>query len=225
MLRMLLAQARAALADVLALVLPVVCAGCDEPDLALCDACRAALAPTAQWREASVTVWSGLRFEREASRVIRCLKEEGRTSLASALAPALAAAVAGARAGVPDVRIVPVPTSRAAFRRRGFRVVDLIAARAGLPVLRALRVARPTADQRGLAADARRRNVAGSLVAHGVAGARVIVVDDVLTTGATIDEAVRALRAAGAVVVGAATVAATPRRAVGRGDTSRETHR
>lgn len=225
MLRLLVSEARGALADVLALVLPVSCAGCDEPDVALCEACQSALSPVVERRESSVPVWSGLRFDGVPARIIRCLKEEGRTSLAGALAPALAAAVARAGVREGDALIVPVPTSRAAFRRRGFRVVDLIALRAGLPVVRALRVARRTADQRGLDVYARRRNVAGSLVARGVAGARVVVVDDVLTTGATIDEAVRALRVAGAEVVAAATVAATPRRApVGRG-ASRETHR
>ncbi|WP_137845248.1 phosphoribosyltransferase family protein [Microbacterium sp. 2FI] len=220
---------RAALADALALVLPVSCAGCDEPDVALCAACRAALAPCPVRRETagagSLPVGGGLAFEGVAARVMRALKEDGRLSLARQLAPALTAAVA--RAGGGDALLVPVPTSRASFRRRGFRVPDLIAARAGLSVTRALRPVRRVADQRGLGRLERRGNVAGSLVARGVHGVRVVVFDDVVTTGATLDEAVRALRAAGADVVGAVAVAATPRRTpfTGRIAVTSETHR
>jgi predicted amidophosphoribosyltransferase len=104
-----------------------------------------------------------------------------------------------------------VPTSSAAYRRRGFRVPDLIARRAGLRVERLLRHTRRTGDQRGLGRDDRQRNVAASLVAKDAAGRRVVVIDDVVTTGASLSEAVRALRDGGAEVVAAVTVAATPR--------------
>ncbi|QIG38281.1 ComF family protein [Microbacterium sp. 4R-513] len=203
---------RGALSDALTLVLPVDCAGCDAPDTPLCEDCRAALAPRARRRTVEgIPVWSGLEFEGTAARVIRSLKQDGRTGLAAALAPALAAAVRAASGGVPVV-VVPIPTSRAAYRRRGYRVPDLVARRAGLRVERLLASGRRTADQRGLGRGERRRNVAGSFVARrSVSGLRVVVVDDVVTTGATLAEAVRTLRAAGAEVVGAATVASTPR--------------
>ncbi|WP_345801923.1 phosphoribosyltransferase family protein [Microbacterium sp. AZCO] len=207
------ALVRSALADALTLLLPVDCAGCGEPDTTLCAACLAALRPAPRRRllEPGLEVWSGLVFDGAPARVIRGLKEEGRTGLARALAPALAAAVRSA-AGSGRVVAVPVPTSRAAFRRRGYRVPDLVARRAGLDVATILAAARRTADQRGLDRDARRRNVAGSLVARGDRHSlRAVVVDDVVTTGATLVEAARALRAAGVEVVGAAVVAATPR--------------
>lgn len=209
---------RGALADALALVLPITCAGCDAPDVALCEDCLSVLAPRVLMRPGEPPVWSGLRFDGVPARVVRALKEEGRTTLARNLAPALAAAVTAAAASVPDdqrtgIVLVPVPTSRAAYRRRGYRVVELIARRAGLRVARVLRSVRATADQRTLGSAERRANVSGALRARGVAGLRVIVLDDVVTTGATLAEAARALRAAGAEVVGAATVAATARRA------------
>lgn len=221
---------RSALSDALALLLPITCAGCDEPDVTLCEPCTAALAPRPSVRPidapgGAVPVWSGLRFDGVTARVVRAIKEDGRTPLARALAPALAAAVA--RLEAPDAVLVPVPTSRAAFRRRGFRVPDLIAARAHLPVARLLRPVRRTGDQRSLDREERRRNVAQSLSARDAASRRVIVLDDVVTTGATLEEAVRALRAAGAAVVGAVTVAATPRRVNGPrpGGVAFETHR
>ncbi len=208
---------RAACADALALVLPVSCAGCDEPDVVLCERCALDLAPAPCLRfvdapGGEIAVWSGLPFDGVAARVLRAIKQDGRTALARALAPALAAALACADAA--DVVLVPLPTSRAAYRRRGFRVPDLLIRRAGLRRRTLLRYARRTADQRGLDREERRRNVHASLVARDAAGLRVVVVDDVVTTGASLAEAVRALREGGADVVAAVTVAATPRRAV-----------
>ncbi|MEU9016312.1 phosphoribosyltransferase family protein [Actinomadura sp. NPDC048394] len=87
----------------------------------------------------------------------------------------------------------------------------------GVPVVAVggLRQCRRVADQAGLGAKARRDNLSGALEAVGrapLAGRRVVLVDDVITTGASLAEAARALRAAGADVVAAATVAATPLR-------------
>lgn len=209
---------RAALAEALALVLPVTCAGCDEPDVSLCETCRLQLLPQTSRGGREPATWSGLVFEGVPARVVRALKADGRTGLARELAPALRAAVEAtldaASAGPPggSIVIVPIPTSRAAFRRRGYRVVELVARRAGLPTARLLTTARATVDQRGLDRQARRRNVANSLRARRAEGLRVVVIDDVVTTGATLEEAVRALRAGGAEVIGAATIAATARR-------------
>lgn len=209
---------RTALAEALALALPVVCAGCGDPDVALCETCRGMLHPAVTYRTLSsgLAVFSGLRFDGVPARVLRALKEEGRTSLARALAPALAAA-ATAGGGASADAVAVLPSSRAAMRRRGYRVPELLARRAGLPPAKLLVVARATADQRALGRDERGRNVAGSLRARDAVGLRVLIVDDVVTTGATLDEAARALRAAGATVLGAATVAATPLRGRGSG--------
>lgn len=204
---------RAALAEALSLVFPTACAGCDALDVSLCDACREQLVPRVRHGEAAgLIVRSGLEFAGVAARVLRALKTDGRTGLARGLAPALAAAAAAF--GEPAPVVVPVPTSRAAMRRRGYRVAELLARRAGLRPRRLLTAARVVADQRGLSRRERADNVAGSMRASArLAGCRVLIVDDVVTTGATLGEAARALRAVGAVPVGAATVAATARRA------------
>ncbi len=202
-----------ALADALALIIPVECAGCGAADVALCGRCRRELVPRPRdWRTpGGVSVHAGLTLDGVAARAMRVLKGEGRTGIARVFAPALRAA-ASALDPPRDALFAPIPTSADAYRRRGYRVPDLVAARAGLPVRRLLRIRRSAADQRGLGREARRDNVAGSLRADGVAGARVVIVDDVVTTGATLDEAARAVRAAGGVVAGAVVVAATPRR-------------
>ena len=84
--------------------------------------------------------------------------------------------------------------------------------RAALPVDRRLRSVRRIADQRELGVAERARNVSRSMVArHARVECDVVVVDDVITTGATLDEAARALEYAGFRVRGALVLAATPR--------------
>lgn len=202
-----------ALSGALAFVLPVECAGCDAPDVALCPRCRAALRPDPRTRHlGALTVVSGLVWDGAAARVIRALKEDGRTGVARHLASALEAAAR--HGGFGDALVVPVPTSPAAMRRRGYRVVELLVRRAGWRPHRALRLVRRTADQRALGRDERARNADGSMRAHDVAGRRILLVDDVVTTGATLREAARAVRSGGGEVAGAVTVAATPRHRV-----------
>jgi predicted amidophosphoribosyltransferase len=204
---------RPALSDALTFLLPIDCAGCDAPDESLCARCAAALDGPAVHGSlptcvGEVPLRSAVTFDGVAARVLRAIKEDGRTALTTSFA-------AGVRAEceriAPDAVLVPLPTSRAAFRRRGYRVPELLVRRTGLPFARALRPARRTADQRGLGREERATNVDHSLRAADATARRVIVVDDVVTTGATLAEAVRALHEAGAVVLGAVTAAATPR--------------
>ncbi|MFT4211465.1 MAG: phosphoribosyltransferase family protein [Microbacterium sp.] len=205
---------RDAAADAAAFLLPVDCAGCGAPDTALCERCRAELRPRPVVRALAggIPVHSALGYDGVVARALRTLKQDGRTALARPLGQALRASAAAA--GVGPVLYVPVPTSRPAMRRRGYRVVDLLLKRAGLPASDLLVVVRATGDQRGLRRAERAANVAGSMTARpAAAGRRVVVVDDVVTTGATLAEAIRALRAAGAEPVAAITVAATARRA------------
>jgi len=200
----------------LALLLPVWCAGCDAPDVVLCGRCRDVLIPRVRRRPlaAGLAVCSALPFEGVPARILRALKEDGRTALARPLGFALAAAVAAALpSGAGDIAVVPIPSSRRAFRRRGYDVTRLLVRRGGLQPFGALTTSGSALDQRGLGRAARADNVAGTMHARGVEGAEVIVVDDVVTTGATLREAVRALTAGGARVLGAATAAATARHA------------
>ncbi|MCI9858969.1 ComF family protein [Microbacterium proteolyticum] len=207
-----------ALRDALTFWLPLACAGCGDPDVSLCDACRVHVAPrpSRRERESDLAVVCGLPFEGVAARVIRAFKEEGRTALARDLAPALAAALTASVP--PGARITTVPSSRAAFRRRGYRPVEVLVRRAGRRPERLLRLRRAPADQRGLGDHARRENVRDVFAARTVLGGPVVVVDDVVTTGATLAEAVRALRAAGATDVRAVALAHTPRRSTSKGE-------
>jgi predicted amidophosphoribosyltransferase len=205
---------RNAILDALAILLPVECAGCSAPDRGLCPECAAELVAEPGVRAVgTVRVWTGLRYERVVRRVILALKEEGRTDVARALARPLGAAIDRALdEAAPGSELLPVPTSRAAYRRRGYDPVRLLLRRSGYGGARVLRVARASGAQKALGLAGRAANRAGSFVAtHRLDGRSFVLVDDVLTSGATIAEAARAVEAAGGAVAGAATLAFTPR--------------
>lgn len=133
--------------------------------------------------------------------MIRLHKDAGELRLTPELAR-LVAQTAGSWLSWADV-VVPVPASPGALARRGFDHGALLAAEfshmTGIPAFGALR-ARPRRDQRGLDREARTANARASIVAApGVAvPGRVLVIDDVFTTGATLDAAALALARAGA---------------------------
>jgi predicted amidophosphoribosyltransferase len=214
----------AALADeIAAFVLSGCCAGCDAPGTLLCDDCRSELvaAPVHSSTPDGMAVASAFPFEGVAARCIRRVKEDGETLLARPLGAALAEAASGMLIAHPGALVVPVPTSAASFRRRGYRVPELFMRRAGLVPARLLRLPRRTGDQRELDLAERHRNVAGRMRArHARDACATVIFDDVATTGSTLDEAARALTEAGFRVRGAVTLAATPRRRELGGNTS-----
>lgn len=202
---------REALLDALAWILPVECAGCAAPDRMLCEACRRRTVPHPVVTSAGgIDVVAGAPYSGTVQRVVLALKD-GRTSTASVLAPLLAAALARTDADA-GVELAPVPSSRAAMRRRGFDPVLLVLSRTGAAWSRVLRPARAHRVQKGLGRAERQQNLRGVHRARGrLDGRRFLLVDDVVTTGSTLAEAARAIREAGGEVLGAVAVAATPR--------------
>lgn len=224
-----------ALAD---LVLPRTCAGCGVPGAVLCPPCAALLAePRAAaprrfpWGfppTAAAGAYSG-----PVRPAVNAFKEHGRSELARPLGTALALAVAAVVRAAPAVHrpvlLVPVPSSAAGLRSRGRDHVRELTARAvaelraaGLPAseARLLRRRGRVRDSAGLSAAARRANLAGTFQRTGraVPGALLVLVDDVVTSGATLTEAAAELSAdfgSGDPPVLAAVVAATPRRIAG----------
>lgn len=193
------------------------CTACNTPfanafpldDSGLCTACRAGL----------------IRFDRAACfgfyegtlrTLVHLYKYAGMRPLARHLAGFMQRVLPPEL--VFDV-VVPVPLHWRKQWDRGFNQAELlarqIASRRGLPVARALRRKRATAVQASLASAGRRRNVAGAFAvrdASRISGARVLLIDDVMTTGATANACATALKSAGAKSITLLTLARVDRR-------------
>ena len=209
------------------LALPASCAGCGEEGDPLCRECRTALdirlasepgvpvglpadipAPLLQLE------WCA-PFTGVTRRALHALKYDGERRLA----PLMGAAVARrwARAGAAGDALVPVPASPDRVRERGYDQAALIAAEAGrrlpLPVIAALERMRATTAQFDLNRAARATNLVGAFrvpdpaAAGAVRDRWIVLVDDVVTTGATLAACAAALLEAGAFAVSAVAVA------------------
>jgi predicted amidophosphoribosyltransferase len=173
------------------------------------DATPLAAAVAAVWLEAPVSDWiHAFKYPLPGLR--------GLAPGPIAVVELLAARAARRAPGPPPDLVVPVPLHPRRLRARGFNpalyVARAVARQVGARVAAtALARVRDTPSQTGLTASARRRNVAGALRARRRVPKVVWIADDVITTGATLREAARALRRAGAESVVAVCAARTPR--------------
>lgn len=208
----------AALAD---LVFPRRCVGCGSYFGVLCPDCLA-VGPVQRGVDGT---WWAARYDGAVRTALLAYKERGRRDLAAPLGGLLARSVAAAwaaeRSPPRRVVLVPVPSARSVAAARGGDHVLRLARRAGVRCgLRTapgvLTLTRTVRDSAGLGIAERAVNLAGAVISRPPPhGAGALVVDDIMTTGATLHECVRALRAAGWPVVGTAVIASTPRRLAG----------
>jgi predicted amidophosphoribosyltransferase len=231
-----IAAAVPALRELVALVAPPACPSCRAPlaatRLRLCPACAAALPwlprtccprcalPAHRGRRCVATgaafdrAWSPLVYDGVARELIAALKFRGALPLAELMAAHIAANLpADLRPPAGAVAIVPVPPQPRRRRRRGFdpagALADGVAERLGVPVDRCLRRRDHAARQVGTGRRARRRpgRLAIDLIAP--PPGRLLLLDDVHTTGATLEACAAVLRAGGARHIAAITYART----------------
>lgn len=196
------------------LAVPLECGGCGAPSTRWCDACRRALEVrpgepilVTPRLDPGVPVFSLGRYAGVRRDVILAVKERGRGDLIGPLGRALGSGLRNLiNWGIVSapVTVVPAPTRRAAARRRGGDPVTRAALAAATPdveVVRALRMRAFTRDSVGLSAGQRQANLAGRVRLVGRVTGDVVLVDDVVTTGATACESIKVLQTAGARVV------------------------
>jgi predicted amidophosphoribosyltransferase len=152
--------------------------------------------------------WAAIDYGDAAARLINVFKEQGRTGLATVLCQL------AEHCEIPKgVTLVGLPSSARSIRQRGYVPAVLIAktlARSrGLESQDLMRFANSVQDQAGLSREQRAKNLEGSMRVRGKPDGVVWLVDDVVTTGASMREAARALAEAGCTVGGFLAIAET----------------
>lgn len=183
-------------------VWPSSCAGCGAVGCGrLCPACvPPGLHQVAHGIEGLDRVWTLGAYDAPVGRAVRRAKVHGDRGLGLAVGQALGRRVAAAACGGPFAAVVPAPSSVASRVQRGFSLASVLALgvsrHTGLPLVDAL-VRRGGRRQSGLDAARRRRNLRGRLRTRIDLDVPVLLVDDVLTTGATAEACVRELLGSG----------------------------
>lgn len=181
-----------------------ICSRCGHPMLLTELACRLCAGWTTELDRVRSAVW----HEGGARDAIHQLKYEGWCRVTESLARAMI----GLEPLTGRLVLVPVPLAAKRLRERGYNQSEHLARALGtilrMPVsVNALRRVRETPTQTALTPEARLANVAGAFLGSQVQGLRVVLVDDVFTTGATLLAAGAALKTAGAARVDAVTFA------------------
>jgi len=204
------------------LLFPTRCFGCRELGYSICSKCRKLWNPHLyQSRVYNLAVYSAIPYSPVAKNILLAAKEQSVKSADQLVRSAMKASLQELFQKSPSCALVPIPSGRTSNRRRGREFINEMAISVardfGVAVLPLLEHQRIIRDQSKLNITSRRENLAMALSIkpqfHGnYSGEKVVILDDLITTGATINEANRALTRAGFAVQAAATACVALRR-------------
>ena len=196
-----------AISELSQLLFPSRCFGCRKLGPSICSACRSSWHPhyyRSKFEE--LTVHSSLIYTPTASKIILAAKESGLKGADELIINALVHALNKSKIDPALCRLVPIPSSKSSQRRRGRSfVVDIVqqlSLRTGVQMLDCLELSRRVEDQSGLNRKERAHNLAGAFRTTTAVRGELILVDDVVTTGATLREALRAVNSQGFHAIG-----------------------
>jgi len=194
------------------LLFPTRCYGCNAIGISICSNCRREWHPHYYLTHiGELRVNSAVLYSPTASKIILAAKEHGLKGADELIIEAIVHVLSRANFDKYNVRLVPIPSSTINRRRRGRSFIpdicNEISVRTSIPIIPALTILRKVKDQSTLSAAARAKNMHG---AFGIAEniyprGDLILIDDVVTTGATVSEAARALNSHGFAVLGSVT--------------------
>lgn len=199
------------------LIFPSRCISCKSLGDSLCRLCKLSWTPTIYKSKLSrypdKYVYSSIVYSNIAARIILSAKESHIKSADILVADAILHSLAEFLKYEWIDALIPIPSRKSAVRKRGRQFIeemaDSVSFRTGIRVNSSLVHSRSILDQSGLGFERRWNNLEGAFVVSGnpIGLGRVLLVDDLITTGATLNEATRALKYAGIEVVGAVTAA------------------
>ncbi len=198
--------------EVSQLLFPTRCFGCHTVGFSICYTCRAEWNPRYYSSHISkLRVHSAVIYSKTASRILLAAKEQGLKGADTLIIDSLVHVLSQGEFDHHNIRLVPIPSSSNAIRRRGrsfiVEITDAVAKIMGLPQTDCLELIRKVRDQSGLHATDRSHNLHGAFGLKKGAFPRgdLILIDDVVTTGATLGEAARVLKSQGFHVLASVT--------------------
>ncbi|CAB4869195.1 unannotated protein [freshwater metagenome] len=208
-----------ALGSLSELIFPVRCLGCSVLGIEICSSCRTLWSRHIYRTESSFDgrkfpIYSSVKYSAVASKVIMKSKEDALSIADNLIISSLDHALTYFQKEIGSGFLVPIPSRMSASRKRGRKYINRMVEGLGITPLDVLSHSRAVRDQSTLHAADRIKNLDGALFVNPQTqkifsksdpAISVIIIDDLVTTGATLSEAARALHAGGFHVLGSVT--------------------